>query len=392
MKTFKNFRAILSMVIFGLALSVAFGWNPYISIAGVGCAQYLLRQLPKPSLSFMATVDITGLSETAKRIDKDLKMIPYAVMSQVLGLHGINLLPGIQNKDVITNFERKRGIARPYAVGQSEDNQDVGKAAERTLTVEKAYASVKDNINNYKTVAVGPSDLLGSNTRKQHPWEVSMLSAIVATFGEDLLDALFPGVRNTSDLSPLGCFDGFDHLIDDDITAGRIRESLGNIRNSGTIAKPSDNSDTNAFDYLLEFWRGAKPKLRERETVLLLPYGCADAYDSAYFNKFKYKPNFDSYGRSVLEGTGGKCLVIRSNIMGLGQRIVLTVPGNLDFGMNTMGDELFVQVRQPYVDPNEIQFWIQGDYGCRIRSVNANVFMINEGSPVAQALSGDYVS
>lgn len=340
----------------------------------------------------MAAIDITSLTESAIRYQKDLKYLPYAVMKETIGAHGINLMPGIQNKDVVTNFLRKRGIARPYTVGLTVDDQDAGKAEESVLTVEKAYASVKDNINNYKKTVVGPDVLLGKNQTKEHPWQLVMLQTIVRTFGEDMLDALFPGERNTSDLSPLGCFDGFDTIINDAITASKIRVSLGNYIATSAIVKPSDNSGTDAFDYILEFYQKADKKLRDAQTMLLLPYDLGDAYDMAYFNKFKYKPSMDNYGRSILEGSAGKCTIVRSAIMGSGQRIILTVPGNLDFGMNTEGDEDFVQVRTPYSDPNEIQFWIQGDYGCRIRSFNQKVFQVNSGSPVANAMSGDYIS
>ncbi|KKU87398.1 MAG: hypothetical protein UY18_C0036G0001, partial [Microgenomates group bacterium GW2011_GWF2_47_9] len=219
-----------------------------------------------------------------------------------------------------------------------------------------------------------------------------MLQTAVRTFAEDLLDCLFPGERDINDQTPAGCFDGFDTIINNDISASRIRVSLGNYRATDTIAKPVDNNDTDAFDILLEFYQAANKMLRQSNAELLLPFDLGDAYDMAYFNKFKYKPTMDNYGRTILEGSGGKCQIVRSSVMGEGQRIVLTVPGNLDFGMNTLGDEEFVQVRTPYEDPNEIQFWIQGDYGCRIRSIHEKTFMVNDGSPVANALSGDYVS
>ena len=113
-------------------------------------------------------------------------------------------------------------------------------------------------------------------------------------------------------------------------------------------------------------------------------------YDDAFFNKFRSKPTADEYGRIDLYGSGGKCKIIRSTIMGTGQRIILTVPGNLDFGMDTLGDEDFVQVRHPYEDPNYVQFWIQGKYGTRIRSIHEKVFQVNDGTPVGLQLSGDY--
>ena len=76
---------------------------------------------------------------------------------------------------------------KPYDSSVAIAHSDVGKAQEMTLQVEKAYASVKDNIQNYKTIAVGPDVLLGKNKSKKHPWEMVMLTSIVRTFGEDIL-------------------------------------------------------------------------------------------------------------------------------------------------------------------------------------------------------------
>ncbi len=338
----------------------------------------------------MSTVDLTSLAETAIRRQKDLKMLPYAVLRETLGVHGINLLPGIQNKDVLTDFLRKAGIMKPYDSSVEIAHSDVGKAQEMTLQVEKAYASVKDNIQNYKTIAVGPDVLLGKNKSKKHPWEMVMLTSIVRTFGEDILDALFPADRDTLVQTPQGAFKGYDTLIDAFIVATLISASAGNQVNTGAIAAPSGETDFGAFTQLLDFWRASHPLLRTKQTNLLVPSIIADHYDDAFFNKFRQKPTTDEYGRTELYGSGGKCKIIRSNVMGTGQRIMLTMPGNLDFGMDTLGDEEFVQVRNPYEDPNLVQFWIQGDYGTRIRSIHPKIFQINEGAAVANALSGDY--
>ena len=337
----------------------------------------------------MATVDISSLAETAVRRQKDLKMLPYAVLKQTLGIHGINLLPGVQNKDTITDFLRKQGIMRPYKQG-SVSNADLGKAQEMTLEVQTAYASVKDNIQNYKTVSVGPDVLLGKNKTKKHPWEMVMLTSIVRTFGEDILDCLFPGEYDVNGTTPLDAFDGYDTLIDDFISAGKIATGKNNLVNTGTIAAPSGATDYAAFTKLLAFWRAANPQLRSKPSLLLVPVAIGDMYDDAFFNKFRSKPTTDEYGRTYLYGTGGKCKIVRSNIMGTGQRIMLIAPGLLDFGMDTLGDEEFVQVRTPFEDPNFVQFWIQGKYGTRIRSIHEKVFQVNEGSAVGLQLSGDY--
>ncbi len=337
----------------------------------------------------MSKIDITSLAETAIRRQKDLKMLPYAVLREVLGVHGINLLPGIQSKDVLTEYLRKQGIMKPYKAGALSDGTP-GKAQEMTLEVQMAYASVKDNIQNYKTINVGPDVLLGKNKTKKHPWQIIMLTSIARTFAEDIIDCLFPGEYDVDGTTPLDAFDGYDTLIDNFITAGLISGGKGNYRQTGAIAAPANESDYSAYTQLLAFWRGSHPALRNKPSLLEVPSHIGDYYDDAHFNKFRQKPTTDEYGRTTLHGTGGKCKLIRSTAMGVGQRIMLTAPGNLDFGMDTLGDEDFVQVRNPYEDPNDIQFWIQGKYGTRIRSIHEKIFQVNEGTPEGLQLSGDY--
>lgn len=340
----------------------------------------------------MSTVDISLLQETAIKRQKDFKLLPYVVLRHTLGLHGINLMPGVQHKDVITDFQRKAGIMQPYVVGGDITYSQVGKAQEMTLLVEKAFASVKDNINNYKTIAVGPGELLGKNKTKQHPWNLLMIQSIIRTFGEDVLDCTFSGERDEADKSPQGAFDGYDTLIDAFITNSKITAGIGNLKSTGDIEAVADETDVDPFNQLLAFWRAAHPQLKAKPSILLVPSHVGDAYDDAFFNKFRNKPSEDAYGRTYIQGTNKKCLMVRSDIMGTGQRMILTAPGNLDFGMDSLGDEDFVQVRNPYEDPNEVQFWLQASYGTRIRSIHPKLFQINDGTPVANALSGDYVS
>ena len=338
------------------------------------------------------TPDITALSESAVTYDRNLKHLPYAVLSETLGLHGFNLIEGVQNKDVITNMIRKGGMAKPYVPNTVEESE-IGKTQERTLEMQKAYAYVRDEPSRFKKTIVGPDLLLGKNKSKRHPWQIEMLNAIVITFGEDIIDALFPAKFDPTDRSAMGLFDGIDTLIDKDITDGLIdaAPAVGNIKNTGTIAKPTGDTDTAAYDIITGFARSAHPFLRKVDSVLMLPYDLGDAYDLAYFNKYKTKPTMDNFGLTVVDGTGGKCRLLRSLAMGKGQRIIMTVPGNFDFGMDTSSDAQFVQIRDIDPDPNFVRFWIQADYGCRIRNVHQKVFQINEGAPVANGMSGDYV-
>ena len=337
------------------------------------------------------TPDISTLSETAITYQKALKRLPFFVLGQTLAIHGFNIMPGVQNKDVITNYFRYGGIAKPY-VPEKVEEALVGKTQERILQVQKAYTNVRDEPSRFKKTVIGPDQILGKNKSKQHPWQLVMLWSMITTYGEDIIDAIFPAKYDPDDRSPMGLFDGIDTLIDRDITNGLISPALGNQRNTGALTMPTSDTDTTVYDQLVEFWRTAHPLLKAANTELLVPTEIAEAYDRAYAIKYKTKPTMDIFNRTFLDGTSNRSRIVRSDAMGTGQRIILTVPGNFDFGMDTESDATFVQIRDIDPDPNVVRFWIQADYGCRVRNVHPKVFRINEGTPVPQMLSGDYVA
>jgi hypothetical protein len=49
-----------------------------------------------------------------------------------------------------------------------------------------------------------------------------------------------------------------------------------------------------------------------------------------------------------------------------------------------------VQIRNPYEDANEIQFWMQWEIGMRIKNLNKRGFMVSDGTVTSNPLSGDY--
>lgn len=339
----------------------------------------------------MATLTVTDLTRLAVKYQKDIKMLPFAVLSEVLGQHGITLFPGVQYKDIIISFLRKQGIAKPYFPGLTIADSDIGKIEESELVVEKAYASVSDNIWNYVTkTLITPDEMLGKNKNKKHPFEVQTMMAIVRTFGEDIIDALFHATRNTNDASPLGLFDGFETKIEAAIVAGSITGGKGNLIPNTAIIAPTSNTDTAPYDNLRDWLRQANPYLL-KDGILMLPRLITQYAMDGLKNKTAQKADtYIKFMEYLNDDVGGNLKLVNSRIMGTGDRMYLTAPGNMDFGMNTMGDETFVQVRNIDPDPNIVNYWIQADYGTRWRTFHEKKFLTNSGSLTGSQLSGDY--
>lgn len=341
----------------------------------------------------MSAIDITLLQKAAQVYDPDFKVMPHIVLMPSLVELRVRLL-NVPNKHTIVEKLRKGGITMPYDKGEDIINGSLGKMRERSLQTETSYAAIKDHVKNYKAVDVlfDPTKPLDNKTKK-HPLEVMIIRDQITTVGEDILDALFPASRNIADKSPLGMFNGFDTIIDDAIASGEISISEKNLINSGAFTAPATETDTLAWDALVAWMRKASAKFSIGQTcVLRIPIGIYSHCSDALANKLRYKDVlFEDFQRHLQDKANlPKLVVVKHYVLGTGTRLTLQVDGNLDLGMNVVGDEQFVQVRNPWEDPNLVQFWLQFDAGARINSVHPYKFIVNEGTPAANSLSGDY--
>lgn len=341
----------------------------------------------------MAAINVAAITQAAIKYQSDIRTLPYAVLGDVLTALKINQLE-VANKDVLKQFARKGGVAKPYSASASLVNSDLGKFSERTLEVLKSYSSIKDHVDNYKDKII-LNDINSTkldNKTKKHPLELMVTVNHTRTFSEDIIDALFHAERDEEDLSPLGCFDGYNTLLNKDVAAGLISAGLGNMVATGAIIAPATTNDLDALNKLIAFLRSSRSTFKTQKALLYAPYKVITAAKDCLENKFPTKDiTYNNFMEYVLDKADIQNLeIIRHTCLGTGDRMILTVPGNLDFGMNTKGDESFVQIRTPYEDPNLMQFWIQADFGARVNSLDPKVFQMNDGTAVAKSLAGDY--
>lgn len=337
-------------------------------------------------------ITITDLQRLAIKYQTDIRYLPYAVLFNVLSQLGITLYPGIQDTHKLIQFLRKRGIAKPYAPGITLRDSDVGKLKETPLKVETAYTRVPDNIKRYKEVTmVKPGEMIGSNKTKKHPFEVQLMMNMVRTFGEDILDALFSAERDLTDESPMGLFDGFETKILAAIVSGEISAAEKNLVVSAPMAAPLNEDDYSAYDNLVDWLLQADPYLLENCDLFLTRATARNCF-RAMKNKTKQKAaTFIDFKEYLEDDVDANINIKNTRFMGAGTRLYLTAPDNMDFGMNSMGDEAFVQIMPDNDDPNVFKYWIQGEFGTRWQWFHRKKFMTNDGALTANPLSGDYV-
>lgn len=345
-------------------------------------------------MSTTPAITVSALSNAAAKYDKDFKTMPHILLLPSLMELRVRLL-NVPDKHILIEKLRKGGITQPYTKGQDIVYSTIGEMRERALTTDTSFAAIKDHIKNYKGINVlyDPTKDAMINSQKKHPLEVQIITDQIKTVGEDILDALFPATRNTDDKSPLGMINGFDTLITNAIASGEISVAEKNLVNSGAFAAPASETDTQAWDRLVAWIRSKSPKFAINGiSVLRLPIKIYSYCSDALANKLRYKDvEFADFVRHLQDKANlPNLIVIKHYTLGDGDRISLMVDGNLDLGMNVIGDEQFVQVRNPWEDPNLVQFWLQFDAGARVNSMHSYKFMVNEGTPVANSLSGDY--
>ncbi len=341
-------------------------------------------------------INVDDLNRAAETYQKDFKILPFAVLMTTIQLLRLRMIK-VNNKDILIEEQRKGGLTKPYTPGSEHEALaiEIKKLQEKTLQVQPSYCAIKDHIMNYKEKQIlhDPTADTVNNKTKKHPQEKLIIGNKIKTVAEDIIDALFPAERDVADQSPTGMFDGYDTLIDAAIVAGDLTSGKGNYIDSGDLIAPADDDDTNAWDNLVNWIRSSHTRF-SKNPVLRLPIGIYNNCSDALENKFKYKDVvFDIFLQKLQDKTQRPNLkLVVSDALGTGTRITLTEDGLFDFGMNAFGDEKFVQVRAPYEDPNMVQFWLQFEAGCRINSWHEKAFMANQGTPVANQLSGDYLS
>jgi hypothetical protein len=343
-------------------------------------------------------VNVESLNRELVQYQKDMIVLPYALLIPVLMDLKVSMLGNVVGKDVVIVKERAGGAAAPYTPGQmAVYKNELSRMYERKLEPELCYAAVKDNILNYrkKNILFDAEKNKVDNKTKAHPLERDIISDAVIITAEDIIDALYFASRNEADPSPLGMVDGIYTLQDALVTAGAVSEAAGNLVACGSLATPANASDITAYISLRNWLRAADPKIKNKPLILQISNTTLTNVKDALENK--RNGHSDTNFNTLLDALRSDCnlpqLMISSHYcLGTGSRLTLTTPGNFDIGFNTLSDIEFMKIRTPWEDPNMVQFWIQWEMAMRIKNFNKRGFMISDGTTVGNEMSGDYDS
>ena len=339
-------------------------------------------------------VNVADLTRAAVEYDNTLRELPFFKLNEIAKRLRIRIIK-VKGEHIIVSKRRKADILRPYVPGLTLRNeQELMKFFEAKIKPEKTYAEIFDNINNYKEVnVVSNAGEMVNNKTKKHPLEFLILKDMVISYGEDIAFNLFFAERDEDVKSAATAFTGFNPKLDILIAAGEISAAKKNLVTTGAFDMPADGDDTDAYDKLVDFLKQAHPLMKQGETLLYATDKPLQAALAAYGNivRFHQNPTMAQMLEKLKSDVEMPNLdVIRDPVLGTGDRLMVMKPGLLDLGTNEESDGQFVQVRNIFDDPNDVQYWIQSDWDTRIIDIHPKLFMMNEQSNTGVNLAGDY--
>lgn len=336
-------------------------------------------------------LDIEKLNRYAKEYDPVLRTLPYFTFQEFAAAMKLNVIE-IENEDVVVNARRKAGNTGPYKAGAVISYPDeIGKLVEMSIKPELTVSRLKDNILNYteKKILSNAGQKV-DHTIKKHPMEKFIVDSHIISHSEDVTFSAFFAERNDSVFSPMTSFTGFFPWIDHFKTTKDVTMANRNLVRTGVFG---GGDGANDYDRLIDFLRAAHPFLR-RGAVLYyaneIELICKEAYRQKV-NAFA-RPTTEDFWKAVKDDAKFPGLQpVTHEAYGTGQALILIRPGMMDFGVNTQKAMKFVQIRDIFEDPNEVQFWLQAGYGTRFQDIHSKVFQVNEFTNEGVDLAGDYV-
>lgn len=319
----------------------------------------------------------------------DIITSPVLLNADIFAELGIKVLTGVEYRNSIMVFNRKGGTARAYKAG-NKINSSLGYMEERKLEVHLSWNRYPDNIQNYREKE--PFSVLGTNGTYEAPNSEFAIREIGKAYSEDVMSNLFFGNRALGDDNALGLYDGFNTLINVEMNAGKIAESYFNYKEIDPIVEQTAGDEAENFRIFQDFYNSWHPRLKAAPLVNVL---CSPETKmlivDGYLQKYTGMQSPDAATDSFRFLGMPNVKLVANPIVGKGARMIATVPGNLEFGCDTLNDWNKVFVQRNYDDANEIVYQVQSAQGCRIRQITGDKLCVSSGTNTPlDALNGDY--
>lgn len=336
-----------------------------------------------------------ALTHVAEQVGKQIIMGPAYEDPELLDRLGISVISGVQFKKTDHLLVRKGGTTRRKKVGTPVENK-IGFLKERTLIAKLTWNRYKDNIDNYVETVFGTDGKPGG----EYPMSTVAVEAILKSYAEDLKSNLFFGDMENEesadeDKQKLSLYDGFHTDMAHDIADGIISVQNKNLIPCDAITAPVDAHDSTPFDTVLEWYTKWEGRLRQQKLVklhvdILRGLYIAQGYSNKYHgnSKVNYLPN----GNFTVPEMP-RVEFCPSDAWGVGTRMMATIPGNLQYGVDSENNQSFVKTQfGSDEDAQDVIFQIQSIQGTRIMNPLPSAFVMSDGSIAENVINGDYTN
>lgn len=341
----------------------------------------------------MAFIGIENLTHVKDRLQPNIIMGPAYYSADELKRMAIKVVTGVQFKDTASIFNRKGGTARRKVVGVSQ-NSALGYLSERVLVAHIVWDHYTANEDDFQEKPVQIT--INGSAQPSFPKTEEFINQIGIAFNDNVYPCIWHGDEN-SEKEEMALFNGLHANLDNDIANGVVSEAAGNLIPCAVLDAPAQEGDYQAWTDFVDWYNQWHPALKRRETIVYMStaYGnyIADAYEQKHRSHLAVTFIDDANGNFKVREYP-KVTFCPSDDFGQGTRMIATIPGNMELGVNSEADQSFVSIMHgdptPGGDHKTITFQIQGVFGTRILKINAADFVTNGGTIEDKYWSGDY--
>ena len=301
----------------------------------------------------------------------------------------IKVIEDIEYAQTQIIFRRKGGEARPYKEG-STLKSTLGFMDESKLVMNQIWARYYENLQNFREKQ--PFSILGSHGTYNAPVTEFILRQIGKQFAGDNLSNLFFGDISLGEKSPYSLYNGYWTIINNFINLGKISSKEGNLVACDPITDGPETQDGENFDAFVEWVEGWHPLLRNApEVIVYMSPKQKRLITHSYMRKFTGLQT-TSAGSEGFSFVGMENIKIVTNgIIGKGNRMIATLPENLQFGLDRASDWNAVMMSHDPNDLNVLIFQVQATVGARILDIAPSKFCVSDGTiEQVEQLNGDY--
>jgi hypothetical protein len=301
----------------------------------------------------------------------------------------IKVIPAVEFKRTDMIFRRKAGGARKYDP-KNLHKDTVGYIEERPLKVEQAVAFYEENLQKFREKE--PFSVQGSNQTFEAPVSEFLLRQIGKAYAEDVLNCLFFG-DHSLDNSPLNLYDGYWTQINREINEGKISIKNKNLIQTEAFAKTPDQEVGDIYQQFVDAVESLDDHLRNAEKLVV--------YLSAATKRLIVQDYMKAFPNAFTSTTDGGFqfidmpnIILKSHaILGRGDKMIFTVPENLQFGLDDESDWNAVHMTHDQNDQNNLIFQVQSTQGVRVLDTSKKKFAVTTGtSEMIDDLVGDYTN